>query len=233
MGVRSIGLLPEERIERFVWSAINGRCVALEEHCAGGATQGDGAIRDFEPGALAKAENGRGVFVVEFANALFAGFVHQWRAGLTVDEVRIDLKWNEAERVEAWRKNNRHVVRCFNGWASKICSGAHAEIRRARADAIAESVEDTESIEGVEKAERVAATYEERLSVFDCGALVRHRVERFDEESRAVEVGRYIRTVSVVILQGVGDEKNARDGAIETQDVGGAIVEVGSASRDE
>ena len=75
MGVRSISRLPEERIERFVGSAIDGRRVALKESCTAGAAQRDGTASNFEPGALAKSENGRGVFFVEFADAFFSCFV--------------------------------------------------------------------------------------------------------------------------------------------------------------
>ena len=70
LGVRSIGRLPEERIERFVRGVIDRLRVALKEPRTGGAAQRDGVASDFQPGALAKAENGRGVFFVEFADVL-------------------------------------------------------------------------------------------------------------------------------------------------------------------
>jgi len=183
LGVRSIGRLPEERIERFVGSVIDRLSVALKEPRTGGAAQRDGVASNFQPGALAKAENGRGVFFVEFADTFFSGFVRRRRVGIGIDKVRIDLKWNEAQRVEACRKHDWHVVRRFDRGAGQICSGANSEIWRAGTDAIAESVKDAELVECIEKAERVSAAHEKCFSVFDCGARVWRSVKRVDEKS--------------------------------------------------
>ena len=147
--------------------------------------------------------------------------------------MRIDLKWNQAERVEACRKNDWHVVRCFDGGAGQICSGAYAEVWRAGADAIAESVKDAELVERIEKAERVSAAHEECFGVFDCGARVWRRVKRFDEKSRAIEVSRNFSGIGIAIFQRIRDEEDARDGAIEIQHIGRAVVEVARAVRDE
>ena len=96
MGVRSIGRLPDERIERFVGSVIDGLSVALKEPRTGGAAQRDGVASNFQPGALAKAENGRGVFFVEFADTFFTGFMCRGGGGVGVNKMRIDLKRDKA-----------------------------------------------------------------------------------------------------------------------------------------
>ena len=96
MGERSMGCLPEERIERFVWGAIDWRRVALKQPCTGGAAQRDGSACDFEPRALAKAENGRGVFFVEFADTFFTGFMCRGCGGVGVNKMWIDLKRDKA-----------------------------------------------------------------------------------------------------------------------------------------
>ena len=126
MGVRSIRYSPEERIERLVGGTIDGGRVALKESCAGRAAERDGPACHFEPRALAKAENGRGVFFVKFADTFFASFVRRRCGGVGVDEMRIDLKWNEAERVQACRKNDGHIVCRFDCRAGQICPSAHA-----------------------------------------------------------------------------------------------------------
>lgn len=96
MGVRSMGRLPEQRIERFVRSAIDGLSITLKEPCPRCAAKRDGAACDFEPRALAKAENGRRVLFVEFADTLFASFVSQGRGRVGVDKMGINLKRDEA-----------------------------------------------------------------------------------------------------------------------------------------
>src|SRR5246127_618003 len=147
--------------------------------------------------------------------------------------MRINLKWNEAERVEACRKNDRHVVRCFDCGAGQIRSGAYAEVRRARADAIAESVKDAELVERIEKAKGVATAYEECLGVFDCGAWVRGRMKRFDEKSRTIEVSRDFCGVGIAIFQCIRDEEDTRNRAKEVQHISSAVVEIARATRGE
>jgi len=182
LGVRSIGRLPEERIERFVGSVIDRLSVALKEPRTGGAAQRDGVASNFQPGALAKAENGYGVFFVEFTYAFFSGFVRRGRVGIGIDKVWINLKWNEAQRVEACRKHDWHVVRRFDRGAGQICSSAYSKIWRAGTDTIAESMKDAELVECIEKAERVSAAHEKCFGVFDCGTRVWRSVKRVDEK---------------------------------------------------
>ena len=107
------------------------------------------------------------------------------------------------------------------------------EIWGAGMDAIAQSVKDAERVKRVEEAEAVSAAYEKRFRVLDCGTRIRRRVKRFDEKPRAIEVGRNLRGIGIVILQRIRDEENARSGAIEIQHIGRAIVQVARAARDE
>lgn len=51
--------LPEERVKRFVGGAIDWRRVALKQPGTAGTAQRDGVASNFEPGSLAKSENGR------------------------------------------------------------------------------------------------------------------------------------------------------------------------------
>src|SRR2546423_976189 len=76
---------------------------------------------------------------------------------LLVRVVRIYLEGDEAERVQTWRLDDGHVVRRTYRRACDVRASAPADVRRARRDALGDSLDDARLVESAQKVESVSA----------------------------------------------------------------------------
>ena len=101
---------------------------------------------DPQPRALVERQHRAVVLLEELLDPLLAGLAHEGRRRVGVDVVEVDLERHQAERREARRPADRHVVGGADGRAGDVGAGGGAHVAgRALAHASAQLVDHAEA----------------------------------------------------------------------------------------
>ena len=156
------------------------------------------------------------------SDALLAGLAHERRGRIRVDVVEVDLERHEAQRGEARRVADRHVVGGPDRRAGDVGAGGGAHVAgRAFADVTAQRLEHTEGVQGVEQPERVAAAHHHHVRFEDRAVRSAGAVGGDDLDVERAERGRGSVGVLVPVRQRVGDERHLVAGGDVGEGLGG------------
>ena len=151
-----------------------------------------------------------------------AGLAHEGRSRVGVDVVEVDLERHQAERREARRPADRHVVGGADGRAGDVGAGGGAHVAgRALAHAAAQLVDHAEGVEGVEQPEGVAAAHHHDLRLEDRPVRGARAVRGDDLDAERSERGDGPVGVVVPVRQRVGDERHHVAGRDAGEGLGG------------
>ncbi|MNI68068.1 hypothetical protein D3C73_1237400 [compost metagenome] len=112
--------------------------------------------------------------------ARFATVSGRMRVGV----VRVDLERDQVQAVEAARVGDGHVVRGADGGARQVGTGAPAQIRRTRAHAALDHVQQALATQLPQQVERVAAPHDDDGGIFQRGHGVCCTMQAFNGQAR-------------------------------------------------
>src|SRR5437764_6997545 len=121
-----------------------------EEHRAVGALQRCHLAVDSQPGALSHGQHRYAVFLAELSEPLSPGLALVGACRVWVEVVRIDLERDEAERVEPFRIQDRHVIGRADGGTGDVGACGGAQVGKSGVYAVGQWAEKPGSASGAQ-----------------------------------------------------------------------------------
>src|SRR5258705_13807284 len=77
--------------------------------------------------------------------------------------MRTNLKRNQAQSIEGWRLNNRHVFGCLDGWTSDIRAGTRPDVGHAFCYSPSDCLQNIRVVERLQQSKSITAANEDCL----------------------------------------------------------------------